>query len=55
MSNSKASIWTRLTWLFRGKPVSHEEAKAARFRPTNDPMTQIQGQTRGIGTSGMRL
>jgi hypothetical protein len=52
-TEKKPSFWTRLKWVFTGKPVSHEEAEAARFRPPNDPMTQTQLGARSQGTGGI--
>jgi hypothetical protein len=38
----KPSFWTRVRWVFTGKPVSHEEYQAARSSGVSDPMTQTQ-------------
>jgi hypothetical protein len=39
---SKPSIWSRITRVFTGKPVTHEEDQAARARHAQDAMTQAQ-------------
>jgi len=53
----KPSLWTRLTRVVRGRPVSHEEAEAARARHAQDVMTQTQLAARdqrfGGGSPGL--
>jgi hypothetical protein len=49
------SFWTRLKRVFTGTPVSHDEARAARARHTQDVMTQTQLATRNQRFGGMSL
>lgn len=42
MTEKKPSFWTRVTRVFTGKPVSHEEYRAAQAQHASDPMTQSQ-------------
>lgn len=55
--NTKPGFWTRVKWLLLGKPVSHEEAQAARGRGAGpDPMTYTQNTMRGTsGRGGMGI
>lgn len=50
----KPSLWTRLKRVFAGRPVTHEEARAARARHARDVAAQTQLDTRGQRfTAGM--
>ncbi|MFJ6653964.1 hypothetical protein ACIQLJ_14330 [Microbacterium sp. NPDC091313] len=49
----KPGVWTRVKWFLLGKPVSHDEAQAARGETKLDPMVHVQNSMRGInGRSG---
>lgn len=55
MSDKKRSIWTRIRHLVFGRPITHEEHRAARRSGRADTMTQVQNNVRGANSAGFHF